>query len=528
MESPTVSIRAILEQILSGQVRIPAFQRGFVWDPEQVAYFMDSIYKGYPFGSLLFWRTKSLLKHDRKLGPYDLPSKDPDYPIDYVLDGQQRITSIFCVFQNTLPPQRTEDWLDIYFDHTVDEGDPRSSQFRALEPDAIDPTRHIPLNCFFDSAAYRKQTSALEEAVQVRVDAAQQKFKECLIPVQTLRTEDRAQVAIVFERVNRRGVALDTLQLLAAWTWSNDFDLLMKFRQLKERLEEFGFAEVGEDTDLLLSCCAAVLCSDPAPESLVGMSGADVRDGFERIENGIYGAIDFLQKQLGVETLKNLPYPSLLIPLSVFYAAPAGKEINVGAEPLATLKRWFWRACFSRRYSSQTSRTTRTDIEEMVKLKSGQPSQLGNFPADLQVSYFTENQFRLSTANTNTFILLLAQQTPLSFLSGAAVDLSKVLQAYNRAEYHHIYPNAYLRKKGIGDAQINCLANFAIISRAENNKIRSKAPSVYKADMPGDSKVLQEVLAHALCPATMFNDVYDPFVAERANLLLAAATKLMS
>jgi uncharacterized protein with ParB-like and HNH nuclease domain len=56
---------------------------------------MDSLFRGYPFGSLLFWRTKAQLKTERQLGPFDLPERDPEYPIDYVLDGQQRITSIF-------------------------------------------------------------------------------------------------------------------------------------------------------------------------------------------------------------------------------------------------------------------------------------------------------------------------------------------------------------------------------------------------------------------------------------------------
>jgi uncharacterized protein with ParB-like and HNH nuclease domain len=97
MES--LSIRELIDLVTRGQVRIPAFQRGFVWDSDRVAYLMDSIYKGYPFGSLLFWRTKEKLKFDRDLGPFTLPEPNEDYPVDYVLDGQQRVTSIFGVFQ---------------------------------------------------------------------------------------------------------------------------------------------------------------------------------------------------------------------------------------------------------------------------------------------------------------------------------------------------------------------------------------------------------------------------------------------
>jgi Protein of unknown function DUF262 len=75
-----LSIREILQQLTAGNIRIPAFQRGFVWDAEKVAYFMDGFFKGYPFGSLLFWRTKAQLKTERQLGPFVLPDRDPEYP----------------------------------------------------------------------------------------------------------------------------------------------------------------------------------------------------------------------------------------------------------------------------------------------------------------------------------------------------------------------------------------------------------------------------------------------------------------
>src|SRR6185437_7904803 len=112
---PDLSIREILEQVGRGQIRIPAFQRGFVWEPERVAYLMDSIFKRYPFGSLLFWRTREQLRVERNLGPFELPPPKADYPVDYVLDGQQRITSIFGVFQTQLPMNSSVVWEEIYF-----------------------------------------------------------------------------------------------------------------------------------------------------------------------------------------------------------------------------------------------------------------------------------------------------------------------------------------------------------------------------------------------------------------------------
>lgn len=127
-----LSIRKVIEHVSSGAIRIPAFQRGFVWDAEHVAYLMDSIYKGYPFGAVILWRTKKKLNSERSLGPFDLPQRQPDFPVDYVLDGQQRITSIFGVFQSDLPAQGDDSWTHIYFDMDA-KADLQESQFLALE-----------------------------------------------------------------------------------------------------------------------------------------------------------------------------------------------------------------------------------------------------------------------------------------------------------------------------------------------------------------------------------------------------------
>jgi hypothetical protein len=138
-----LTIREILDLVPRGQIRIPAFQRGFVWDPNMVAFLMDSIYKGYPFGSLLLWRTREQLKFERRLGPFPLPARDPDYPIDYVLDGQQRLTSIFGVFQTEIASDPTGEWADVYFDLSAD-ADAQESQFVALDPPAVDLRRQVP------------------------------------------------------------------------------------------------------------------------------------------------------------------------------------------------------------------------------------------------------------------------------------------------------------------------------------------------------------------------------------------------
>ena len=111
-------IKDLINDVQRGRIRIPSFQRGFVWDSDRVSLFIDSIYKEFPFGSVLIWRTRNCLRTERNLGPYKLPENDLEYPIDYVLDGQQRITSIFGIFQNYLTAGDSEntDWTNLFFE----------------------------------------------------------------------------------------------------------------------------------------------------------------------------------------------------------------------------------------------------------------------------------------------------------------------------------------------------------------------------------------------------------------------------
>jgi hypothetical protein len=523
MFMPDYSIREVLDMVLKGQLRIPTFQRGFVWEPYRVAFFMDSLYKGYPFGSLLFWRTKEPLKSERQLGPFVLPERDPDYPVDYVLDGQQRVTSVFGVFQTDLQPQVTSPWTNIFFDYRVDPN-AQETQFVALDDAEVDPDRHFPLNSLFDTVAYRRATRTFDDQLAKSIDELQARFKEARLPVEITSTEDRAVVAIIFERVNRAGVPLDTLQLLSAWTWSEEFALQDRFAELADELKPFGFHEVGQDANLLLRCCAAIIAHDASPQTLVGLNGATVRDRFQEIVNGIKGAIDFLRDNLNVHCLDNLPYSAALVPLSVFFAVPGNQHATYRDPQRRTITRWFWRCCFSKRYSSGVLRNLKIDIEEIFKLKNNQKSDLGVFNASVDSDYFHGNQFRINSVNTKVFILQLAQKLPLSFITGAAVSLREVLRDCNRNEFHHLFPRAYLEGRKTDAAIVNCLANFCFLSRGDNSQLGGQAPSVYRTKMPAN---VDEILARSSCPAYLFQDNLSMFLNGRAEMLAEEAKRLI-
>ncbi|MEH2014094.1 hypothetical protein [Nostoc sp.] len=111
-------------------------------------------------------------------------------------------------------------------------------------------------------------------------------------------------------------------------------------------------------------------------------------------------------------------------------------------------------------------------------------------------------------------------------MSGSDIDLDKVLQKYNRTEFHHIYPKAFLKGLRFDDSSINCLANFCFLNSSENKKIAAKKPSEYIKMMPkGD--ILKDILSRALCTSDTFDDNFNAFLEKRIELLVQFTKKLI-
>lgn len=521
-----LTIRQIIQKVSEGEIRIPAFQRDFVWEPDRIQFLMDSIYKGYPIGTVLFWRSREKLSFDRDLGPFTLPEPKKEYPIDYVLDGQQRITSIFSTFQTELHKNKENKWVPIYFDLDAPEH-AQDSQFIAT--DEIDiPDSFIPLNILFDVVEYGKYSRKLTNESHIKkLDELQTKFKEASIPVETVETEEHSKIAIIFERINRNGIPLNTYQLLSAWTWSSEFDLRAKFEELSSKLDDVEYGELGEEEDLLIKCCAAAMKEDSSSHAIVELKGDEVRNNFTTFQNGLLGAIDFLRRDCGAVSLKVLPYKSMLIPLTRFFMTDNPAGIHPNSTQRHLLKKWFWHTCFSRRYSNSVDSAVAQDISAMVDLRNNKTDKIERKKFEVTSEFFLENAFSVSSVNTKTFILLLAKKRPKSFLSGADVDLDDVLTSCNKTEFHHIFPDNYLKSKCGVEERIKrfCLANFAFLSQKDNRSIKDKSPIDYQLLINKD--IRNSVLDHSLIPREGLAMNYNEFLNARIELLKITANSLI-
>lgn len=519
----TVAIRTAIEKILGGSIRIPAFQRGFVWTTDNIAFLMDSIYRNYPIGNILLWRTQEKLEKERDLGPFTLPEPEKKHPVDYVLDGQQRLTSIFSVFQTSLTANSSTETFDIYFDLQAPEGALEDQFVSIFEPGA-DEKRYFPLRAIFDTARFFEIASNLSAEDKVKVVDLQRRFQEFQLNLDVIEFDNKDEIAIIFERVNRAGVTLDAFQLLSAWTWSSEFDLNESIAELASELEPFGFQELSADPNLMMKCFAAVVKGDAQLKDVISLHGPTVRDRFNEIKRGILGAIDFLKKQLLIESISLMPFPAMIVPLCAFFATSGVSGVHPNDTQREAIIKWYWRSCLSRRYSSGVGRAHSADITLMNALKSGQDPEILKSVRAIEPHFFVENRFAIGNVNSKILINLLSQKGPVSLLSGAKIDLSIVLQKANKNEFHHIFPKAHLRKSGLENDQINAIANICFLSKSDNNRIKDKEPGAYVSLMTASKK--DEILESNLIPTDFSSITYDEFLQKRSALISQFANKL--
>lgn len=120
---------------------------------------------------------------------------------------------------------------------------------------------------------------------------------------------------------------------------------------------------------------------------------------------------------------------------------------------------------------------------------------------------------------------MLAQNNPINFIQGTKVSLSDALSQGNRNEFHHIFPKSYLEKLGkYNKKQTECLANFAMISRTDNNKISNKSPKNYLELMTEDEHKRKEILETHFCDLNILtNNNYEEFLDNRSQQLFSKA-----
>ncbi|MCD0499376.1 DUF262 domain-containing protein [Achromobacter sp. MY14] len=503
---------ALLSDVSRGNIKIPVFQREYVWKDEQIMSLLDSIYQGYPVGSLLLWSTKVPLKHERDVGGFELPKTPEDFPVNYLLDGQQRLTTLFGVFNSdakTADPALAE-CFDVSFV-------PETEIF--LHSSVADPAKSINLRAILDTTKLLPELARFSSEDQKSIATLTERFKDYEFPVVTIRDRSNQEVCRVFQRINSSGTSLSTLELLSAWTWSDQFNLINEIQTLLDRLADCGYEDVGEE--LVLRCLATIVQGSIDADALVDAPPERLIEGMTKLKQAMYATVDFLEKELRIKNIVFVPFPIMLVPLVGFYA----RTLKPTASHLMGLKRWFWHCAFTQKYKAGTNTAVLEDLKRMEAFAKD-PTVFSALDAKVDPAVFTKT-WRINSTIAKAAICLLAQAQPRTFLSGALVDLGTVMSAYNAREFHHIYPKAFLATQGIPFHQSNIIANVCLLTSSDNRSISDKSPATYMTSIPVHQR--DNIADGALIPRSMLDGsyTYSDFINARALLLSEQAQSLV-
>jgi hypothetical protein len=463
----TALISALITGLRKGETKIPQFQRKFVWKDEQALDLLDSIANNYPIGSLLFWRTKEKLRAERNLGDFRLPATDDMVPTDYVLDGQQRLTVIY----STLGAPEEETGFAVVYD--------LETQSFCRLPEA--PKVHqFPLRRMFHTTLllnFRTALQALSKSslYQDRLDAIIEAFTDYRIPVVTLKDLTVEEVCPIFERINSSGTRLSTYDLMVAATWKNNFDLNDEVDQIQDALRAKGFGDIDRTT--VLKCLSAVqlrTIKENALKSLRNLCRDEMQVLIERTADALLRTVDLLSTEFGIYSWDFLSYEALVIIICAIFSGT--KQLTV--DQVLRIRQWFWRASFGERYKVGGENFVSRDIEtvcQFVVNGEGTASDFGTPPA---VKDWLSISFRSNVSRSRAFILALAAMGPRDLTNGAFIDTTEALSAYNKKQYHHLYPRAFLRRVGV-KTDDNLLINICMLSAAGNNTISATDPKQY-------------------------------------------------
>ena len=295
-----------------------------------------TIFSGYPIGSVLLWDApSSSMQSDTRSGV--LPPSDPqEARALFVLDGQQRILSLYGCLRSAAA--ESNPLFQVAFSLT-------SKTFVHLdEVDPDSPEPRVPLRSLFDPHRFLDEQSKLARAghrdlLNLTVDL-HARFQEYAIPVVTIEGREVPEVVEIFARVNRMGTRLSTFDFMRATTWSGSFDLAKAVNgTLREVEEQSGFSLKDETVAKLM---AVALNEDPISKKMIGLRGTapeKLERAIQRSTQALLRTSKFLRDRLGILSADYVPYEGQFL---VCAAAFLRKRLPTATET-AHLEQWFWR-----------------------------------------------------------------------------------------------------------------------------------------------------------------------------------------
>ncbi|HXB40673.1 MAG TPA: DUF262 domain-containing protein [Bacteroidia bacterium] len=519
MPKQDITVGQLKDKVLSGELTLPEMQRRYVWTGVKVRDLLDSLYRGYPSGTILVWET-DIIQNDRELQIQDAVKTTLSSKL-LLLDGQQRLTSLTAILSgNPVMVRNKKRPIDIMFnlDHpdtfleemTVveneEEFDDDEDDNDEDENDILEELRKRTFvvasrslkndpNWVSVTDIFKKTDSQILKPLNINSDDARwDKFSERIKKVRRIEDYNYVmqildkkmsyeEVTEIFVRVNSLGVKLRGSDLALAQItsrWTGFMHELEKFAAEFDNNEEYL-----HETGIMIKSLVAFATNQSKYKTVGRVPLESFKLSWEKAKTGLRYAINFLNSNVRIENLRLLSSPFLLLPIA-YYAIQKNERIT--DEEVKKILLWFYTAHMKGRYSKGSSESI-LDSDLSVLNKTQSLDELLN-SLRLQVKDFTVTAEEVKTKNRRSpyfsmLFFIYKQKAVKDWFTGIAIS-EKLTGRSHALQFHHIYPKSLLRDLNYDRREINEISNLAFIVGKTNRTISNKEPKVYM------TKILQE------------------------------------
>ncbi len=579
-DSTKEALRDILQSIHTGRTQLPDFQRGWVWDNDRIRSLLASVSLAYPIGAVMVLQTGSAEVNFKPRLIEGVALANATEPERLVLDGQQRLTSLYRALWLQQPVD-TEDakrnpvkrwyYLNINgaVNHQVDREDaiisvPEDRKIRNFRGEVTTDCastdleiQHemLPLNIIFDSSALMRWQMEYLKAGGERIERWQQLIDEVIQPllqyqlplIQLRKETPKEAVCLVFEKVNTGGVPLNVFELLTATFAAQNFNLRDDWKHRQKYFKDKTYRVLHDlKSDDFLQTIAllatrqhridkqhAGVANEHLPgigckrKDILALTLEDYQQWADFAVRGYQDAAKFLYDQKIFDS-RDVPYRTQLIPLAAIFATLGTDAHSHGAR--TKIARWYWCGVFGELYGGATDTRLARDFPEVVQWvreENQEPTTVGdaNFVPDRLLTM----KNRISAAYKGVSAILLREDAR-DFMTGKPIASS--LYFDEQLDIHHIFPRDWCNKREIGRDVIDSIVNKTPLGARTNRIIGNNAPSSYLAKIQRTAGIDTEqmdtiLLSHCIDPQPLRSDDFSAFFDARMQSLLKLIEQAM-
>ncbi len=415
-EARAFRIEDLLTEVRGGRVRIPSFQRALRWERLDASKLFDSLYRGFPVGTLLFWETDAQ-PEEMRFGSVSVSAGARSDAL-WVVDGQQRIVSLARVL---LAPDPDKDEFALYFDLDKREFVPPPPASTREE----DPARWLPMTVVLNSESLMQwafQWAAEDKERREQAFLLGKRIREYEVPVYLVRSASESILREIFGRINSSGKRLDVNEVFDALHGGRATSRPATIREIVTDLEKLGFGRVEEKILYrLLRVLQGEDVSERAGDGPLRLSEQQVEQAYRQTAETAALVIQFIKHDVGIPHYELLPYKQPLITLGKFFhlhplPLPRSRELLV---------RWLWRGALNGAHRGDTV-STRKALDRIVSASEEQSVKRMLEMVDVPPGTWPDvtEPFNFRFASSKLQALALMDLSPRDLQTGELLHLS--------------------------------------------------------------------------------------------------------